>query len=94
MTVTVFIADDQAMVRQGFRALLDVEPDLKVVGDAADGKAAVAGVVDTRPDVVLLDIRMPVMNGLEAAGPRRSCWPTRRAWFGRLDHAQGRTSLD
>ena len=67
MTVTVFIADDQAMVRQGFRALLDVEPDLKVVGDAADGKAAVAGVVDTRPDVVLLDIRMPVMNGLEAA---------------------------
>ena len=67
MTVTVFIADDQAMVRQWFRALLDVEPDLKVVGDAADGKAAVAGVVDTRPDVVLLDIRMPVMNGLEAA---------------------------
>jgi DNA-binding NarL/FixJ family response regulator len=67
VTVTVFIADDQAMVRQGFRALLDAEPDLKVVGDAADGKAAVEGVVETRPDVVLLDIRMPVMNGLEAA---------------------------
>jgi DNA-binding NarL/FixJ family response regulator len=67
MTVTVFIADDQAMVRQGFRALLDAEPDLKVVGDAADGRAAVAGVLETRPDVVLLDIRMPVMNGLEAA---------------------------
>jgi len=67
MTVTVFIADDQAMVRQGFRALLDAEPDLSVVGDAADGKAAVAGVLETRPHVVLLDIRMPVMNGLEAA---------------------------
>jgi len=55
------------MVRQGFRALLDAEPDLSVVGDAADGKAAVAGVLETRPHVVLLDIRMPVMNGLEAA---------------------------
>lgn len=67
MAVTVYIADDQAMVRQGFRALLDAEPDLAVVGDAADGRAAVDGVVETRPDVVLLDIRMPVMNGLEAA---------------------------
>lgn len=67
MAVTVFIADDQAMVRQGFRALLNAEPDLRVVGDAEDGKAAVEGVVSSRPDVVLLDIRMPVMNGLEAA---------------------------
>jgi DNA-binding NarL/FixJ family response regulator len=67
MAVTVFIADDQAMVRQGYRALLAAEPDLRVVGDAEDGKAAVAGVVASRPDVVLMDIRMPVMNGLEAA---------------------------
>jgi DNA-binding NarL/FixJ family response regulator len=67
MAVTVFIADDQAMVRQGFRALLEAAPDLTVVGDAEDGKAAVTGVVESRPDVVLLDVRMPVMNGLEAA---------------------------
>ena len=67
MAVTVFIADDQAMVRQGFRALLEVEPDIRVVGDAEDGRAAVEGVVRARPDVVLLDVRMPVMNGLEAA---------------------------
>lgn len=78
MAVTVFIADDQAMVRQGFRALLEAEPDIRVVGDAEDGKAAVEGVVRARPDVVLLDIRMPVMNGLEAAAEiiRRRIEPT------------------
>jgi DNA-binding NarL/FixJ family response regulator len=67
MAVNVFIADDQAMVRQGFRALLEEQPDLHVVGDAEDGRAAVDGVVRSRPDVVLMDIRMPVMNGLDAA---------------------------
>jgi DNA-binding NarL/FixJ family response regulator len=64
---TVFIADDQAMVREGFRALLSAEPDITVVGDAPDGRAAVDEVVRLAPDVVLLDVRMPVMNGLEAA---------------------------
>jgi len=64
---TVFIADDQSMVREGFRALLSAEPDITVVGDAADGRAAVNEVVRLAPDVVLLDVRMPVMNGLEAA---------------------------
>jgi DNA-binding NarL/FixJ family response regulator len=64
---TVFIADDQSMVREGFRALLSAEPDITVVGDAADGRRAVDEVVRLAPDVVLLDIRMPQMNGLEAA---------------------------
>ena len=67
MSTTVFIADDQSMVREGFRALLSAEPDITVVGDAADGRTTVNEVVRLAPDVVLLDVRMPVMNGLEAA---------------------------
>ncbi|MEU4236415.1 response regulator transcription factor [Actinoplanes sp. NPDC026619] len=64
--IKVLIADDQAMVRQGFGALLGSQPDIVVVGDAADGAAAVAQARELAPDVVLMDIRMPVMDGLEA----------------------------
>ncbi|CAM3091308.1 MULTISPECIES: response regulator [Tsukamurella] len=67
MPITVFIADDQAMVRQGFGALLGAQPDISVIGDAPDGKAAVAEVARLLPDVVLMDVRMPEMNGLQAA---------------------------
>ncbi|MDI9917772.1 response regulator transcription factor [Rhodococcus sp. IEGM 1379] len=67
MPITVFIADDQAMVRQGFGALLSAQPDISVIGDAPNGKIAVAEVARLRPDVVLMDVRMPEMNGLEAA---------------------------
>ncbi|MFF0814356.1 response regulator [Rhodococcus sp. NPDC003318] len=67
MAITVFIADDQAMVRQGFGALLAAQPDISVVGDAPDGKVAVEEVLRLRPDVVLMDVRMPELNGLEAA---------------------------
>ncbi|MBF6218557.1 MULTISPECIES: response regulator [Nocardia] len=67
MAITVLIADDQAMVRQGFGALLAAQPDISVVGDAADGKIAVAEAKRLRPDVVLMDVRMPQMNGLDAA---------------------------
>ncbi|MGX9295599.1 response regulator [Tsukamurella paurometabola] len=67
MSITVFIADDQAMVRQGFGALLGAQPDISVIGDAPDGKAAVAEVARLQPDVVLMDVRMPEMNGLQAA---------------------------
>ncbi|MGK8523551.1 response regulator [Nocardia asteroides] len=67
MAITVLIADDQAMVRQGFGALLAAQPDISVVGDAADGKVAVAEAKRLRPDVVLMDVRMPEMNGLDAA---------------------------
>lgn len=65
--ITVFIADDQAMVRQGFGALLAAQPDISVVGDAPDGKVAVSEVARLRPNVVLMDVRMPEMNGLDAA---------------------------
>jgi DNA-binding NarL/FixJ family response regulator len=65
-TVRVVVADDQPVVRAGFRALLDLADDVEVVGEAADGAEAVAVARSTRPDVVLMDIRMPVVDGLEA----------------------------
>ncbi|GIE17176.1 response regulator [Winogradskya humida] len=64
--IKVLIADDQAMVRQGFGALLAAQPDILVVGDAADGEQAVAETRRLDPDVVLMDIRMPVLDGIEA----------------------------
>ncbi|MGK5741674.1 response regulator [Micromonospora sp. URMC 103] len=64
--IRVLIADDQAMVRQGFGALLAAQPDLLVVGDAADGAQAVAAARRLDPDVVLMDVRMPVLDGLAA----------------------------
>jgi DNA-binding NarL/FixJ family response regulator len=63
---SVLIADDQALVRGGFRALLDAEPDIDVVAEAADGEEAVELARRERPDIVLMDVRMPRMNGLEA----------------------------
>ncbi|GAA2067431.1 response regulator [Williamsia deligens] len=63
---TVFIADDQAMVRQGFGALLAAQSDITVIGDAPDGVTAVAEIRRLRPDVVLMDVRMPRMDGLAA----------------------------
>jgi DNA-binding NarL/FixJ family response regulator len=64
--VRVLLADDQGLVRAGFRALLDDAGDIEVVGEAGDGAAAVDLARSTRPDVVLMDIRMPVLDGLEA----------------------------
>ena len=66
MTIRVLIADDQAMVREGFSVLLGAQPDIDVVGEAADGREAVRKVAELGPDVVLMDVRMPVLNGLEA----------------------------
>jgi DNA-binding NarL/FixJ family response regulator len=71
--IRVLIADDQAMVRTGFGMIIGAQPDMEVVGEAADGVEAVAQARKLRPDVALLDIRMPKMDGLEAlrllAGP-------------------------
>jgi len=63
--IRVFIADDQALVRGGFRMILDAQPDMEVVGEAEDGRQALRSVAELKPDVVLMDIRMPEMDGLE-----------------------------
>jgi DNA-binding NarL/FixJ family response regulator len=78
MTVRVLLADDERLIRAGFRMILSAEPDIEVVGEAADGYEAVAAARSLRPDVVLMDIRMPGLNGIDAttrlleddAGPR------------------------
>jgi DNA-binding NarL/FixJ family response regulator len=64
--IRVVLADDQALLRAGLRALLDAEDDIEVVGEAANGREAITVVRATRPDVVLMDIRMPELDGLEA----------------------------
>lgn len=64
--IRVLLADDQLLVRAGFKALLDAQPDVEVVAEAADGQQALAAVREHRPDIVLMDIRMPVVDGLAA----------------------------
>ncbi|ROR43548.1 response regulator [Kitasatospora cineracea] len=73
MTIRVLIADDQEMVRRGLRRILETQPDLTVVGEAGDGVAAVEAARALRPDVALVDVRMPRMDGLEVV--RQLCGP-------------------
>ncbi len=64
--IRVLIVDDQSLVRAGFRMILEAEEDVEVVGEAADGKEAIAAATELRPDVILMDVRMPNVDGLEA----------------------------
>jgi DNA-binding NarL/FixJ family response regulator len=64
--ITVLLADDHALIRKGFRLILDAEPDIEVTGEASDGLAAVSMTSALRPDVVLMDVRMPGRDGIEA----------------------------
>lgn len=66
MMIKVLLVDDQSLIRQGLRALLELEPDLEIVGEAENGEQAINLVAEFQPDVVLLDIRMPIMDGVAA----------------------------
>lgn len=66
LAITVFLADDHAVVRDGLRSLLEAQPDIRVIGDAANGRVAVRQVTQLYPDVVVMDIAMPELNGIEA----------------------------
>ncbi|WP_309050177.1 response regulator transcription factor [Streptomyces sp.] len=66
MPITVLLVDDEPLVRAGLRAVLDAQPDIEVVGEAADGAAVIPLVRSLRPDVVAMDVRMPLMDGIEA----------------------------
>ncbi|MEU8007645.1 response regulator transcription factor [Catellatospora sp. NPDC049111] len=77
MSISVVVADDQELVRSGFAMILSALPDIEVVAEAADGAEAVRAVAAHAPDVALLDIRMPVMDGIEAAGRICAGGPTK-----------------
>jgi len=66
VTIRVVVADDQGMVRSGFSILLNAQPDMEVVGEAVNGQEAIARAAELRPDVILMDVRMPVLDGLQA----------------------------
>jgi DNA-binding NarL/FixJ family response regulator len=65
-SVSILLVDDQALLRMGFRMVLEAEPGFVVVGEAADGASGVAAALAERPDVILMDVRMPIMNGIDA----------------------------
>ena len=76
LVITVFLADDHAVVRDGLRVLLEAQPDISVIGDAANGRAAVHLVAQLCPDVVIMDIAMPDLNGIEATQQIREVCPS------------------
>jgi DNA-binding NarL/FixJ family response regulator len=78
MSITVFLADDHAVLREGLKLLLESQEDIKVIGDAADGRDAVKQTTKLHPDVVIMDISMPELNGIEATYQILEAYPSTR----------------
>ena len=74
--ITVLIADDHAVLRGGLKALLDTQPDMKVIGEASDGREAVEKCGEVRPDIALMDITMPGLTGIEATREIKERYPS------------------
>jgi DNA-binding NarL/FixJ family response regulator len=76
MSIGILLADDQELMRMGFRMVIETQPDLAIVGEAEDGEQAVAQATKLCPDIVLMDVRMPALDGIEATRrptPRSDC---------------------
>ncbi len=73
--IRILLAEDQTLMRQGLKTLLELEPGMRVIDEADDGKDAVAKCLQQRPDIVLMDVQMPVMNGVEATTAICAAWP-------------------
>lgn len=91
-TIGIYLVDDQAMLRAAFRGLLGAVPRLAVVGDCGDARTAIERIGELRPDVVLLDITMPGLSGLDAIGPIRRAHPRVRILM--LTHHEGQTFVE
>jgi DNA-binding NarL/FixJ family response regulator len=76
--IRILLVEDQTLMRQGMKTILNLEPGLEVVGEAADGEAGVHMALERRPDIILMDVQMPRMNGIEAIAAICSVWPEAR----------------
>jgi DNA-binding NarL/FixJ family response regulator len=89
-SIRILLVEDQTLMRQGLKTILDLEPGLRVVGEATDGEVGIRQALDLRPDVILMDVQMPRMDGIEAIAAICAVWPEARiiilTTFGRDDY--------
>src|SRR5512134_4105242 len=74
-TVRILLVEDQTLMRQGLKTILDLEPGLRVIGEASDGESGVQLALELRPDVILMDVQMPRLNGVDATAQLCRQWP-------------------